>query len=65
MTYIANFASVILEPGTPATPVAQESTIAIMDSTGCAATETVKSMSLSANNMTLKIDRDTGSTNNP
>ena len=65
MTYIANFASVILEPGTPATPVAQESTIAIMDSTECAATETVKSMSLSANNMTLKTDRDTGSTNNP
>ena len=65
MTYIASFASVILEPGTPATPVAQESTLAIMDSTGCATTETVKGMSLSANNMTLTIDRDTESTNNP
>ena len=65
MTYIAKFAFVILEPGTPATPVAQESTLAIQDLTGCVSTETVKGTSLSANNMTLKIDRDTGSTNNP
>ena len=65
MIYIANFASVILEPGTPATPVAWESTLPIQDLTGCVSIETVKGMSLSANNMTLKTDKDTGSTNYP
>ena len=65
MTYIANFASVILEPGTPATPVAQESTLPIQDLTGCVSTETATSMSLSAKNMTLTIDRNTKSTDNP
>ena len=64
MTYTAKFASVILEPGTPATPVAQESTLAIQDLTGCVSPETVTGMSLSAKNMTLKIDRNTKSTDN-
>ena len=65
MTYIENFASVILEPGTPATPVAQESTLPIQDLTGCVSPETVTGMSLSAKNMTLKTDRNIRSTDNP
>ena len=65
MTYIANFASVILEPGTPATPVAWESTPPIQDLMGCVTTEIVTGMSLSAKNMTLKTDRNIRSTDNP
>ena len=65
MIYIANFASVILEPDTPATPVAWESTPPIQDLTGCVHIETVTGMSLSAKNMTLKTDRNIRSTDNP
>ena len=65
MIYIANFAFVIFEPDTPATPVAWDGTPPIQDIMGCVHIETVTDMLLSAKNMSLKTERNIGSTDYP
>ena len=65
MIYIANFAFVIFEPDTLATPVAWDGTPPIQDIMGCVHLEIVTDMLLSAKNMSPKTERNIGSTGYP